>query len=313
MKIDYLDQNKWIDLARAAKSPDQERDLHALLVSLCRDVEQGRLLLPLSSTTIYETHKINNPERRRHLASVQAALSGGVVFRGRNRRLDAEISDVLADAYGLPREDRAPMWFLSNIFPEAFAESDNPSTGLKISARLLKMMQSDPTAFLVDFLSSEINRAAAVAKLSAGSKRLLERIEARRTAQIGETLAMRRRIYAATLLIEEIDRVLSIAARMGLKFANAAELGSTNARRIARDVATLDVERELALRIEGQSRSLEENDLRDMQAFCAVVPYADIVVAENQFVSLAVQAKLPSKYKTTLTTNIFDLKSAAAD
>jgi len=307
MRIIYLDQNKWIDLARAAKSPTEFPDLYALLVSLARDVEAGRLVLPLSSTTIYETHKINDPDRRRHLAFVQATLSRGRVFCGRHRRLVAEVTDVLADAYGLAREVRPETWFLSDLFLEAFADYDDPRVGLTISPQLIEAMQNAPHSFLFDYLgySSDTDRTAAVAEFSTGSQTLLKRMETRRTALLSEKLPMRRRIYGAMLLFEEIERVLTIAQQMGIACATVSELGSSNARRLVREVPILSVELELAVRIENQARGLQENDLRDMQAFCAVMPYANLVVAENQFVNLAVQAKLPEKYKTGVSTDIF--------
>lgn len=45
-----------------------------------------------------------------------------------------------------------------------------------------------------------------------------------------------------------------------------------------------------------------------MQAFGAVMPYADHVVAENQFSSLAIQAGLGKKYGTTISTDILSLE-----
>jgi hypothetical protein len=41
-----------------------------------------------------------------------------------------------------------------------------------------------------------------------------------------------------------------------------------------------------------------------MQAFCAVIAYADIVVAENQFSNLAQQAGLDKIFKTRVTTRL---------
>jgi len=67
------------------------------------------------------------------------------------------------------------------------------------------------------------------------------------------------------------------------------------------------VEREIALRLEAQARPIKENDFRDMQSFCAIIPYADEVIGEKQFVNLAKQAKLDSKYGTKLGTDILSL------
>jgi hypothetical protein len=55
---------------------------------------------------------------------------------------------------------------------------------------------------------------------------------------------------------------------------------------------------------------INENDFRDMQAFCAVVPYADDVIAENQFVNLAMQAKLGARYGTRISTHLTTLEKA---
>ncbi len=59
----YLDQNKWIELARAVKHPTDYPAQHALFVAIVREVDAGRLILPLTAANIYETHKINDPQR----------------------------------------------------------------------------------------------------------------------------------------------------------------------------------------------------------------------------------------------------------
>jgi hypothetical protein len=44
-----------------------------------------------------------------------------------------------------------------------------------------------------------------------------------------------------------------------------------------------------------------------MMAFMTVLPLADVMVAEKQFVNLARQARLDKRYNTCLMTSIFDL------
>jgi hypothetical protein len=91
VRIVYLDQNKWIDLARAAKYPAENSETRAILELLCAEAAAGRAVLPLTATNIYETHKINDPERRFDLAYTLATLSAGRVFRGRHKRLEVEV------------------------------------------------------------------------------------------------------------------------------------------------------------------------------------------------------------------------------
>jgi hypothetical protein len=309
MRIVYLDQNKWIQLARAAKHPDKYPDLHALLKSISHEVGVGHLALPLTFTNIYETFKINNPQRRHDLASVQAALSRGLVFRGRYKRLEEEVSEVSRDAYGLPPVDRDENWFLSDFFLEAFAKADDDRLGFSISNNAMGAIRKDPAYALFNYLVAipDEQRLSAVKKFSEGSEQLRRRVENRRSRHRNQPLSMRRKIYSALLMIDEMELVLRITKKAGLPWTTIREMGDVTARRIIRDVPTYYIERELALRLETQDRPIEENDFRDMQSFCTVLQYSDEVIAENQFVNLAKQAGLNRKYDTRVTTDILGL------
>ena len=87
----YLDQNKWIELAQGRRSPTDFPAQREVLALLVEEANAGRLVVPLTATNRYETHKINIRERREHLAWVQSTLSQGMVFRGRYKRLEVEI------------------------------------------------------------------------------------------------------------------------------------------------------------------------------------------------------------------------------
>ena len=84
VQIIFLDQNKWIDLARAVKYPADYSEQRRVLEFLVEEAKANRIVVPLTQTNIYEIHKINDPERRHDLAYVQATLSQGRVFRGRH-------------------------------------------------------------------------------------------------------------------------------------------------------------------------------------------------------------------------------------
>lgn len=305
----YLDQNKWIELARAVKHPADYPAQHELLVAIAREVEAGRLILPLTAANIYETHKINDPQRRHDLAILQATASHGLVFRGRHRRLEIELIDLLRAIDGHAPEAHATDWFLSNVFFEAFAEWNDERLGVSISEQAIGVVRSEPARWLYDFLvaTPENVRTTAVLNFSNGSDGLRQRIEERRRQHAGESLAMRRRIQSALLMINEIDLILKFANKAGFPWKTVSDIGDKVARRIIEDVPTYYVEREIVLRLEAQARPIDENDFRDMQSFCATVPYADEVIGENQFVNLARQARLDQRYGTRIATNILDL------
>jgi hypothetical protein len=308
VQIVYLDQNKWIDLSRAVKYPADYPELRTVLEVLIEEAKAGRIALPLTQTNIYETHKINDPQRRYDLAYVQATLSQGLVFRGRYKRLETEVTDVLRGAYGLKLAEHAPHWFLSNVFFEATLEWKDPRL-VTISERLMEAIRKEPARYLFEYLmlTPDDVRVAAVARFTEGSDKLRQQIEERRARDANESLAMRRKIHSAMLTVNELDLILGFARSAGLPEQNKTEVLRKTCRKIINEAPTYFIEREIALRLEAQSRSIEENDLRDMPTFCAVVAYANIVVADNQFSSLAKQSGLDRKFETVITTNLLTL------
>jgi hypothetical protein len=224
-----------------------------------------------------------------------------------------EFNAVFRPLYGLPPLERAPRWFLSDIFFEALAEWGDARLPVSISERVIAFMRREPSRAIYSYLmeTPEDVRRASVRKFTDGSKALRQRIEARRTQHADESMSMRWKIQSALLMINEIDLLLSFAAKAGVPWKTVADIGRENALRIMDDMPTFHIEREIALRLEAaQNRPVAPNDFRDMQTFCAVLCYADVVVAENMFANLARQAKLDRKYNTEVLTNLLALNDA---
>ena len=311
-KVVYLDQNKWIDLARAVKYPEEKPEMRAVLEWLIEKLKAGRVVLPLTATNIFETHKINNIERRLNLAHIQATMSAGLVFRGRYKRLEVELADVIRTEYGMPTPEREANWFLSKVFFESFLEWGDPRLGDAVSKPILELVRANPQEMLFDFLMEQPDdiRRAAVVQFTQGSKELAERIEVRRKRDKNESKETRRNLQNAMLMINEMDQILTWVGLVDIPDKAAFEIMRDNAHAIVEQTPTYYIEREMVLLLEDQhNRPIKENDFRDMQTFCAVVAHADVIVAENMFSSLARQAKLDQKYSTVITTSILGLNN----
>jgi len=252
MRIVFLDQNHWVSLARAAREPEAYPAEYDVLTRLGRAVEAGETIVPLSATHLHETYKIGDPRRRHDMAYTQATLSGGQVLCCRAALLHAQVTDVLRDAHGLPPIQRPERWFLSNVFIEASVELDHPSLDGKPSPKLLAAMRRHPAEFLYDYLMSadETTRLTAVSMFSAGIAELRQRIEDRRDRWREQSLAIRRRAYGATLIIDDMDRLVQIARKAGVEIAQVTDLGPALCKRLVRDVPLYNVERELSVRLE---------------------------------------------------------------
>lgn len=313
MKTLFLDQNKWIELARGVKAPDDFPKQYAVVEALVSEAKAGNIVVPLTFANLYETQKIAKGERRKQLAWVQATLSQGHVFRGRHKRLKVEILNVLRKAYGLETAPRAERWFLSNIFFEAQAEKDDPRLPT-IPAALINAIEADPPRRMYEYLADieEKTRSVAVGRFSAGSAGVLEGIEKRRALVAGETIEMRKRAYSARLMVDDLDLINSFIQKAGLPDSDWKSIMQKTIPNIVEDSPTYFIEREIGVRIEAQTTAIQENDLRDMQSFCAVMAYADIVTAENFFSNLALQAGLNKKYATQIVPNLFELPKVLA-
>ena len=68
-------------------------------------------------------------ERRFVVAYTQATLCQGKVFRGRHKRLEVEIIDVMRAAYGLESFPRTDDWFLST-----YSSRHRASRTIRVSA-----------------------------------------------------------------------------------------------------------------------------------------------------------------------------------
>ena len=309
MWIVYLDQNHWIRLAQAQRRPSTNLETQALLEKVEGAVLEGTLCLPLTEANIYETYKVNRPERRRRLALLQSNLSRGYVFVGRHERLAAEISDVVRSILGLLPDEREERWFLSRIYFEAFAEHDDVRLPLAVPKRSLDAVAADPSKALFRHLVSgtRAKRLDAVRRWSSGSEELRQRAEHLRAHLARETMATRRKYYRAALMMSEVLEIFRFSRDAGASWRTAEEMGTSNARRLMREVPAYAVETEMALRLMAHDRPLEENDFRDMATFCAVIPYADCVISEKLFANLAVQTRLDRRYKTRVTADLMEL------
>ncbi|MCH2394634.1 hypothetical protein [Oceanibaculum sp.] len=306
-RIVYLDQNAWIELAKGSWEKERYPKEYEALAKVVDLVRSGSIVVPLTFANIYETLKTNVPGRRVNLALVQSLISGGWVFRGRRRVFTETLAAYLATKSEILRPDLPQSWFLSDVWLEAVADYTPEIYGLEVPARVINSIQRDPGRALFDCLafSDDDFRRGVIQRYSAASADLIARIEYRRARVASEPISVRKRAYGAGLIIDEFDFILSIAQDLGLGWSTVSDIGSSLIRSIAVDVPVLNIERELAVRLEDQGRAISENDLRDMMSFITVLPFADIVVAEKQFVNLSRQARLDERYDTRMLTSIF--------
>lgn len=96
MKVVYLDQNKWIDVARAFNGKARDADLRAAFADLQRLSQQGTIVLPLSWVHYLETAKSTNYERRKRLGTAMWEVSRGHTLASLRKVARFEVESALA-------------------------------------------------------------------------------------------------------------------------------------------------------------------------------------------------------------------------
>jgi hypothetical protein len=111
MKRVYLDQMKWIDLARADKGVEAAARFADTLLVARRGVDNGLVSFPLSSIHYIETAKRRDERSRRALARTMATLSRFHTIASPRALVPPEIDLALHRRFGRPTNPRAPEAF----------------------------------------------------------------------------------------------------------------------------------------------------------------------------------------------------------
>lgn len=310
MDVIFLDQNKWIDLSRVEAGKHSTSELAKLYEELVTAVEAGQVIFPLTVSHILETSKRNDPTSRGHVATVQARLSKGYVFRSRKARLLMEMRFALQKLFEETPQLLPENWAVVPGFMQAFEVFDEmvASPVEAQRTRLLNQHLNPSEQFLGYMLNQDDTaRRTAHTDFASESSALVARMEERRRLLNGESVDLRRRAYSAKLFLDHQGYIAYVLESIGHTIDEMKAKGPEVIVNFLQNVPTLNVEAEIAARLEAQPGALEENDIRDMFSFCTALPYATRIVGEKVFVALAMQAKLDKKYDTSLSKSLNSL------
>ena len=96
METIYLDQNKWIQLARIYHGKDSEPSSQEFLQKFLWLTESGAVCFPLSSVHYMETTRNRNHEQRKKTGELMWALSKGVTLASYTDIVEFEIRNALS-------------------------------------------------------------------------------------------------------------------------------------------------------------------------------------------------------------------------
>jgi hypothetical protein len=317
----YLDQNKWIDLARAVTGDASgERFTDARLV-LKAGIESGQVSLPLSSAHYMETQHRRDWRSRRDLAETMIAFSKLHAIAPQEQLLPGEIDVALGTLFGVPETPRIVRPFgtgVSHAFgmpigpyriPDELREYvDDPVSFERSASRLLEqhlLIGPSPKAEKEGIPDYDPFSHLQVGERYAKAKEDLREVRKEHGWYKGERLARASMVQALTDHLPVIEEAMS---RAGLAFHALLAQGQNGMSTFVNSVPTMLASAELEKQRHSSSqKAWERQDLTDIGALLVALVHCDVVVTERFWSSAARRSRLDQKFGTIVIPRLDEL------
>ncbi|GCB01841.1 hypothetical protein NCCNTM_54750 [Mycolicibacterium sp. NCC-Tsukiji] len=312
----YLDQNKWIDLARAATGHPKGAAFVETLSVLTQAVDDGRARFPLSCAHYLETGKQHDRTKRIELSRTMLRLARQIRIAPSHTVVPWEIRRALISVFGLQRAIPDLELFgagVAHAFSAPSLRYTAPTQWQEVlPPTLLNALQARGEAvFEARVLADDMPEGGP----QIGSLRLRDHInltgdrfvEGQQTiaAWIGELGRGRLKDVMLATAFVDISEPLSLAATvLGIT----ADQLADNAQDIIEAIPSRWTEMKLRHRRQANpQKAWEGNDLNDVISLSTAVPYCDVVVTERSWAAHINAEKVSDRYGTLVTPHLHAL------
>ena len=309
-KIIYLDQNKWIDLARANYDKPGGEEFKEILRILSDKVDKEEIILPMSIVHFIETARSVNIERRERLASFMVSLSKGYGILPFNAIRETEVQQAVVKKLGLDANLNIKDLVIGKGIDFALGgeyKIEGIPDNLKKEV-LSKINQEEViTSLLVNSIKNETSL-----EIQKEDEEVLSELEDMRKKQQEElTKEMRLRVAIADMSRNLNPIVVGYLHKLGLDVKKFVEQFNSpdDWKSFFLDIPTMDIWINLhVLRDNDINRKIHRNDTNDIAFLSIAVPYCDIVVCEKYWAHMLNNSKLAEKYGCIVITSLNELK-----
>jgi hypothetical protein len=318
----YLDQNKWIDLARAVNGADGGERFDDARLILAAGVASDDLSLPLSSAHYMETQNRRDWNSRRRLGQTMLAFSKLQTVAPADALLLAELDRAIVSLYGASSQPPRPLRVFGSGVAHAFAEDFEPwrvpdeqrasiadpgalerqANDLLQRAALLGPTSGMEAAGIPDFdpfSHLEVGERYAEAK---------EKLRAIRVAERWNSGERSMRVARAQAITDHQEPIEGAMRRAGFSIDVLIDGEQEGMGAFVEAVPTILTSSELERhRHVASQKPWERQDLNDIGALSVAIPYCDVVVTERLWTDAAERSELSEKFGTVVISDLADL------
>jgi hypothetical protein len=314
----YLDQNKWIDLARAVDPGSDEKRFDDVALLLRAGVDAGHVSLPLSSAHYMETQNRREWDSRRRLGETMLTFSKLQTIAPADALLSAELDRAIASLYGVALRPRPLQVFGSGAshafamefapwqMPEQLRDDVEDPVGFEREAnRLLdRMLLLGPTP---EMEAAGIPGFDPFSHLDVGERyaEAKEKLRAVRVAERWNSGERSMRVARAQAITDHQAPIEAAMHRAGLSIDALIDGGQEDMNAFVEAVPTILSSSELERhRHVASQKPWERQDLNDIGALSVAIPHCDIVVTENVWTDAVRRSHLDENFGTTVISDL---------
>lgn len=309
----YLDENKWIDLARAVSGHPQGERFKTVAMMVAAAVGRGEASFPLSAGHMFETWKQKSGRRRHDVATTMLTISKNHAIAPHWELVPGEIDRALRRRFGRPINCLPLRPFGRGIKHRSGIYAPPIPEGLR--ARVLASEPSLSQGELSDAIDlvllagpPEDLPLAGVAAPPVKPAQDFARAQSEQVQRFIDHAAdkdTRRRGVAARELIGMQDVLEAGLARANVSWHALMELGANEVTAFMLDLPSRAAGLELMWRqFDNQQTKWKPNDLIDIGYLSSAVAYCDVVVTERKWMHMLNQSDAPKRMSTTVISDL---------
>lgn len=272
----YLDQNKWIELAKMANGKDRTPRTSKVLQSFCEALNSGYATFPLSSFHYIEMSRISNVDRKVRLGTVMWQFSKGATLLGYEAVVRHELELALTKYFPQIRPDNITL--LGRGHAHTFC--------------------SPPLKGVLALFEEEVERSLLIGNKRFGVgpvawngttqresfRKHLETLHAR---SLDLPKELRENWLYCMSMIDILNPINDIMAKHGLSETEMSNLGAQGFRQVIDDMPTRNVDMHLHRQVLRNPKYMAHlTDLEDWGGLILAACYCDIVVCEKHMADM---------------------------
>ena len=310
-KIIYLDQNIWVELLKVYSSADKSSEFWELCNWVLVSSSKDEIIFPISFVNMVETTNRMNSESRHQLVDFIDKVSKGNTIQPYTKEFrEEEMRHAILKRFNASEGGIHNKVFGSGIphLMGASAIIGGEASELK-KKTALRLINS--RALLKWTLENHNRKDFGIT----GDPHLLKKLEAIRSEEKKiKDNSYRRKVSQAKFFCSLLPEIVKMSLDLGYTahlFKNRPkdlsnvspeerEIFHKEIIEFFQTIPATYVSSVLKYERNDAQRTIKDHDLNDIYSFAMAVPYCDIVVGENMFISFAKKAKLDNVYNTTL-------------